>query len=386
MMPVNMGFLAPYSSIYPHFYQHLNIGFYQGLDQDPRRNPDVNLIPEFAGSGSMTEAVGAAKKLLQFHNVDIISGMINYRVLPEITPLITSRKSIGFFYDMGELLPANNPLTSDIFFNSLQLYQSQYALGYWAQKEYKNHGWVIMPIYNSGFDLHLAFQAGISAAGGSTLSLSTIHFKQDDPHHLDIEALMLEIKAESPAFVHAIFVGPQGNEFLEHWKKETWTKDIPLILAENMIYEDMINDVKHMDFDFYGATSWNPYSEDKNNQQFVKKYLANTGQPANIYALLGYEAGLLFRENLASIKKRDWEVVKEGFQKTVIEGPRGNRKFSFDKGILQPEIDIVKISCRNNSINSLVLERGNTFVQQDGVLNPFDDGVDSGWVNPYLCI
>jgi branched-chain amino acid transport system substrate-binding protein len=364
----------------------LNIGFYQGLDQDPRANPDIQLIPEFAGSGSMTEVVGAAKKLLQFHNVDILSGMINYRVLPEITPLISSRKSLGFFYDMGELLPPNESFVNDIFFNSLQLYQSQYALGYWAQKEFRNHGQIIMPIYNAGFDLHVAFQAGIAAAGGSTVSLSTIHYKQDDPHHLDIEALMEEIKKESPAFVHAIFVGPQGNEFLESWKAQSWTKNIPLLLAENMLYEDMLNDVKHMDLELYGAISWNPSSEQKHNQEFVKKFKENTGQSASIYSLLGYEAGLLFKENLPALKKRDWEVLKEGIQKTVIEGPRGSRKFSFGQGIIAPEIDIVKISCRNSNIHNLILERGETVSQENGVLNPFDDGVDSGWVNPYLCI
>lgn len=386
MTPVTMGFLSPYSSIYPYFGPHLQTGFYLGLDQDPNRKTDIEIIPEFSGTGSIREVESATKKLLQFNNVDILSGMIGYKSLPDIVPLIAKRNKTSFFFDMGELLPPNEPLGDGFFFNSLQLYQSEYALGYWAQKEFSGIGSLVMPIYNAGYNLNVAFQAGVGAAGGDSLLVSTIHHKHDDPHHLDIEAIMKKLRQEAPAYVHAIFVGPQGNEFMEAWKAETWTKDIPLLVAENMLYEDMLGDIQNLGLDLYGATSWNANSEDKHNVKFVKKFKENTGQSANIYALLGYEAGLLFKEWLPYLKKRDWDTVWKGFSQTVLEGPRGPRKFVFENDLLSPEIDIVKVSCRNERISSLVIDRGTTLSQNDNLLNPFDDGFNSGWVNPYLCI
>lgn len=386
MTPVNLGFMTPYSSIYPHFASHLTVGFYLGIDQDPRNNPDVQFVPDFAGTGSLREVEAVAKKLLQFNNVDILSGMINYRALPSLMPIVSNWKKMAFFFDMGELMPPSESLGRDFFFNSLQLYQSQYALGYWAQKEYKNPGHIVMPIYNSGFILNAAFQQGIAAAGGSTLLQSVIQYKEDDPHHLDIEPIMDTIRKEKPAFVHALFVGPQGNEFLEHWKKETWTRDIPLLVAENMLYDDMLVDIANLGLELYGATSWNSASEDKHNQLFTKKFKELTGQEANIYALLGYEAGLLFKEWIPVLRKKDWDLLRECFAKTEIQSPRGVRRFTHEKQLQRPEIDIIKVKCENNLINRFVIDHGETMADANGLPNPIETELESGWVNPYLCI
>ncbi|TSE09757.1 ABC transporter substrate-binding protein [Aquimarina algiphila] len=192
MNPIKIGFLTPYSSIYPNFFPHLATGFYLGLDQKPGRRADIELIPEFAGSGGIPSVVEATKKLLNFSNVDIISGMISYRSLPDLIPLIDSRKNaIGFFFDMGEMLPTFDYHSPNIFFNSHQLYQSQYALGYWAQKEYKAPGFIITPIYNSGYQLHTSFQAGVRDAGGNTILQAVIPYDNNNPHHLNIEDILI---------------------------------------------------------------------------------------------------------------------------------------------------------------------------------------------------
>ncbi|WP_025668060.1 ABC transporter substrate-binding protein [Aquimarina megaterium] len=387
MTPIKIGFLTPYSSIYPNFFPHLATGFYLGLGQKPGRRSDIELIPEFAGSGGISSVIEAAKKLLNFTNVDIVSGMISYRSLPNLVQLIDNRKdALGFFFDMGEMLPSFDYHSPNVFFNSHQLYQSQYALGYWAQKEYQQPGLIITPIYNSGYHLHTSFQAGISAAGGNTVLQSVIPYNTNNPHHLDIESIFDKIRKEAPAYVHALFVGPQGNEFLNLWKSKSWTKDIPLLVAENMLYPDMLTDVKHLELNLYGAMLWNPNAEHKINKQFVKKFKQNTGQPPNLYALQGYETGLLFKELLRPLKKRQWDVVKEKLQKMNIESPRGLKNFCSKEGFITPDIDIVKIKTNNSGIYNTIIDIGKKMNENNPITNHIVGELDSGWVNPYLCI
>ncbi|WP_109435710.1 MULTISPECIES: ABC transporter substrate-binding protein [Aquimarina] len=386
MNPIKIGFLTPYSSIYPNFFPHLATGFYLGLGQKPGRRADIELIPEFAGSGGIPSVVEATKKLLNFSNVDIISGMISYRSLPDLIPLIDSRKNaIGFFFDMGEMLPTFDYHSPNIFFNSHQLYQSQYALGYWAQKEYKAPGFIITPIYNSGYQLHTSFQAGVRDAGGNTILQAVIPYDNNNPHHLNIEDILEKIRKEAPAYVHALFVGPQGNEFLNLWKSKSWTKDIPLLVAENMLYPDMLDDVKHLGLNLYGAMLWNPDIEYKINKQFVKKFKQNSGQSPNLYALQGYEAGLMFRELLHPLKKRHWDIVKEKLQNTNIEGPRGVKNFCSKRGFLTPDIDIVKTRTDSSGIYNTVIAIGKK-MNSNVTTTLLQEEIDSGWVNPYLCI
>ena len=360
-------------------------GFYMGLNQDPNRS-DIQLVPEFAGTGSRKVVIDAAKKLLQFSQVDMLSGMINYKLLPDLVPLMGGMGKMGMFYDLGEMMPLFDNALQNSFFNSHQLYQSEYALGYWAQKEFGDTGMVLTPIYNTGFHLHRGFEFGIGDAGGTQLIQSTIPYNPNDPHHLDIDYAFEMIKKEAPAYVHAIFVGPQGNEFLAKWKSYAWTRDIPLVVAENMLYDDMLSDVANLGLEMYGAMLWNERSENGKNQFFVKRFRELTGQSANIYALLGYETGLLFKEILKPIKKRQWDKINHLLSKTTIEGPRGPKNFTVNGEHALPKIDIVKVNTRATKIQHLIVDQGKHLQLSNPRLKEGIALDNSGWLNPYLCI
>lgn len=385
MNPFKIGFLSPYSSIYPFYSAHMASGFYMGLNQDPNRS-DIQLVPEFAGTGSRKMVIDAAKKLLQFNQVDMLSGMINYKLLPDLVPLMGGMGKTGMFYDLGEMMPLFDNTLQNSFFNSHQLYQSEYALGYWAHKEFGDTGMVLTPIYNTGFHLHRGFEFGIGDAGGTQVIQSTIPYNANDAHHLDIDYAFEMIKKEAPAYVHAIFVGPQGNEFLAKWKSYDWTRDIPLIVAENMLYDDMLGDIANLGLEMYGAMLWNERSEKGKNQFFVKRFRELTGQSANIYALLGYEAGLLFKEILKPIKKRQWDKINHLMSNTTIEGPRGPRNFTLNGEHALSKIDIVKVNTRGVKIQHLIVDQGKHLQLSNPRLKEGIALDNSGWLNPYLCI
>ena len=256
--PLKIGFLQPYSSIYPYFAEHILTGFFLGFGRDPFRQNDIQFIPHFTESGSNTKTVEGVRKLLQYDRVDMISGLINYSCLPEITPLLESRQQLGFFFDLGDSIPKFDYLSPNVFFSSNQLWQSEFALGQWAPKHFGSPGVMLMPIYDAGYDLHTSFQQGLSWSGGGEVLFKVVNADGQNPHSVNVKPFLEEVRRIGPAFVHALFSGPNGLEFLLEWSKSGLNKEIPLIVSEPMTYPEWLADIQHLDLEIYTASLYDP--------------------------------------------------------------------------------------------------------------------------------
>lgn len=383
---LTIGFLTPYSGIYPYFSQHLVTGWLLGMGLDPLRQRTVQFIPEYTQMGGIKASEEAAKKLLFFNRVDILSGLISYKSIPDLVPLIERDKKPAFFFDMGEYVPHFPYLSPDIFYASHQLWQSQYALGYWAQNRFGSGGHMIMPVYEAGYHLNSTFQQGVAAAGGTSLQLSILPFDPNDPLKQDTDAIFAKWKKERPAYVHAIFCGSMGIKFLEKWVQSGLHKEVPLLVHEAMIYDDILEDLKDTDIALYTSRSWMREDESNTNQLFVKAFEKLAKQPANIFALMGYEAGLVWKELLPHARKKDWDKVKQQLRTEVIHGPRGEKNFYPHSGFALPLSNIIKIQTSGNNIHKIILDQGKGMRFDAKELEVIHEGSASGWQNPFLCI
>lgn len=383
---LTIGFLTPYSGVYPAYSAHLVTGWLLGMGLDPVRQRTVQFTSEYTHMGSADASVAAARKLLFFNNVDILSGLISYKITPEIIPLVENTKRPAFFFDMGEYIPHFPYLSPDVFYASHQLWQSQYALGKWAQEKFGNGGHIIMPVYEAGYHLHSAFKEGITAAGSTQMSMTVLPFDERDPKKLELDELFTKIAKDAPPYVHAIFAGSMGTRFLEKWIQSGFHKKIPLLINETMAYDDILEDIKHVDLEIYTSMMWMREDQNKANQQFVKKFESMAQQPANIFALMGYEAGLMWRELLPYARKKDWDAVKQQLRTGVIDGPRGQKNFYPASGFALPSANILKISTTGNKINKLILDQGAGMRYDAKEFEMIHNESVSGWQNPFLCI
>jgi branched-chain amino acid transport system substrate-binding protein len=353
---------------------------------NPVRQRTVQFIPEFTHMGGIKASEEAARKLLFFNRVDILSGLISYKSIPDLVPLIEMEKRPAFFFDMGEYIPHFPYLSPDIFYASHQLWQSQYALGYWAQNTFGDGGHMIMPVYEAGYHLNPTFQQGVGAAGGTSLQLNVLPFDPQDPHKLDTTAIFKQWAKERPAYVHAIFCGSLGLKFLEQWIQSGLHKEVPLLVQEAMVYDDILDDVKHADLELYTSRSWMREDESSANQLFIKQFESVAKQPANIYALMGYEAGLIWKELLPHARRKDWDKVKQQLRTEVVQGPRGEKNFYPLSGFALPTSNIIKINTTNNQIHKIILDQGKGMRFDAKEFEVIHEGAVSGWQNPFLCI
>jgi branched-chain amino acid transport system substrate-binding protein len=103
--PLKIGFLTPYSGVYPFYGQHLMAGILLGASHDPLRQNEIQFIPAYTKMGDAKSVQEAVNKLIFFDQVDMISGLISYRSIPDLVPLLEQFNKLAFFFDMGEYIP-----------------------------------------------------------------------------------------------------------------------------------------------------------------------------------------------------------------------------------------------------------------------------------------
>lgn len=384
--PLKIGFLSPYSGIYPYYGMHIMAGMLMGMNLDPGKQKTIQFIPAYTNSGTPNETLDATKRLALFDNVDIVSGLISYQAVPGIIPPIDTHNKMGFFFDMGEYIPYFNHLSPNLFYSSQQIWQTQYALGNWAHNEYGDTGMIVMPLYESGYHLSNTFRHGTVDAGSTEIWTHVFAQNKGIWGQEELDIFFSDVKKYAPKYVHGIFTGKQGLNFLTAWRDSGLHKTIPLLVVENMAYEDMLMHVAHLELEFYAAGSWNYNSEDPLNQKFVKTFERIGGQKANVFGLLGYEAGLALQAVRPQLDKRDWQAVKTLLQRESIRGPRGERNFYPSSGFALPVTDIVKVKTTKDKIYKTVVGQGKGLKFDAKNFKAIHDGCVSGWQNPYMCI
>ena len=383
--PIKIGFLAPYSSIYPDLVPSLISGFYSAIPG--KYHHFFQIVPEYVGQGGEKATTEAAKKLIHFDQVDILSGLISYKVLPSLIPSIESRQKIAFFFDVGDYIPHTHHISSSVFCNSFQLWQSEFALGYWAHRQFGEKGAVIMPIYDGGYHLQSTFRQGAVMAGAEALDFHILKYQPDTSQVPgQIQPLFEQIKKQRPSFIHALFCGTEAQEFYAEFYKSGLNKQIPLTVSAHMASEEILNQLSNLSLEFYAASLWNYHSIEKANKEFKKKVSQFAGQKPNFYTLLGYETGLLFHQLIPEFQKRDWQEIKTRLKTEAVEGPRGKRSFCLNSKHATPVIDIEKIGFYADKAQKIIIEQGKAMHFNHEIYERIHNENVSGWQNPYLCV
>lgn len=386
-MPVRIGLLVPYSSIYPELSGALVSGVYAALPPDIVKTGFFEFMPEYVKQGSRKDVEEAAKKLLYFNQADILAGLVNYKTVQELVPMIEKQRRIGFFTDMGECIPSLALQSGHVFFNSYQLWQSEFALGYWAHQQFGDKGVVVMSLYDSGYHLQSAFRQGAIMAGSKEMDYEILHgdVKQSMVQQ-NMKIFLEKMYAQTPAYIHAIVCGTEVIEFLKAFKESGLSDSIPLLISTHMAADEMLQQVTDLGIECFAAPMYNYYSEGKENTDFKNAYIGITGKKPDVFALLGYEMGLMLTALLPELQQRNWEKVQQLLQQESIRSPRGERSFYLDASYPQPVIDIEKIRLKDGALTKLVIAQGRSLSYNHEIFHQIQEENVTGWQNPYLCI
>jgi ABC-type branched-subunit amino acid transport system substrate-binding protein len=378
---LKLGWLIPYSGIFRNLRTDLQQGFETALLQLPGISFEV--YREYVHSGGTKETEDALKKLLLYEGVDLVIGVVSTKTAINIIPLLESRQTPAFLLNLGADIP-NRQLCSDfLFYNSLHLWKSQWAMGKWAQKKYGGEPSIGMSIYEGGYGLHETFRAGTAVSGAASVQLNIVKNFSSQP---DTLRLIQNLREQHPTHAHALLSGKEGDQFLQLFREHDLGADMALSVNPFML-DARQPGVIPPGLDLYHASTWSPQLDNPANLSFVRSYRSAYGELPNVFSLLAYETGLVIAAALEDAGKPGRESIAIAAGHLTPAGPRGIIRMS--SRTLRTSLPVYIYHSTTASPNSAI---ENTMLGTDiGIewndpMPVAEQAFFTGWQNPYLCV
>lgn len=380
---LKIGWLIPYSGI----FKELRKDLMQGLDCALKKEGagvSIESFPEFILSGSVKSTEEALKKLLLYHQVDLVIGVVGNKTATAIIPLLDNHRTPAFLLNLGADLPTRELSSVYLFYNSLHLWKSQWVIGKWMQENYGGEPSINLSIYESGYGLSNSFRLGTSASGAATVKINVVRNLEGPP---DTLPLIQYIQQQQSPHIHALLSGKEGEQFLQLYQQHIGPNGTGISVNPFMVEDDFEVSLPP-GLELFNATTWTRSLNTPDNNIFIREYTADWGEPPNAFAMLAYEAGLVLATALeGNDQKISRTSLTAALSQTHAVGPRGVLSMS-----TRPLRTILPVYIRKPIQSSHTGRPENSIITTSSGIEWDDPALlveqssVVGWQNPYLCV
>ncbi len=323
--PIKVGLLLPYTGTYAATGEATTNGLRLAIEQQGGKlgGRDVEFVV-VDSEADPSKTVQNMQKLVSGAKVDVVVGPIHsgvgmaaVKVARETgVPLIIP--NAGFNAATGPLCAAN------IFRTSFTSWQTAYPMGKIAfDKGYKN---IVTVAWRYGFGIESveAFREAFEKAGGNIIKEIWIPFPE-----VEFQSQLTQIAALKPDAVFVFFAGGGAAKFVKDYAAAGLKDRIPLLgsgfltegtlAAQGQAAEGLLTTLHYADS-----------LENEQNSTFRRDYKQKFGKEADIYAVQGYDTGLLLAQSLAAVggNTKDRAAWIQAMENVRIPSPRGEWTFS----------------------------------------------------------
>lgn len=351
-MKTQIGLLLPSSTIFP-----IAKDFEKGLKDGLGDQVNFTITKEFIGQGGITQTESAIDKLINFHDADIVTGIVSAKVTEFVAPKFLAAKKNFIVSELGEYITNTQKLNSNIFINSNYLWQHAWALGHWGVKEFGKKGMFIGSVYDAGYNFSNCFYEGMMAADSAADWSFSVPPPPPPKGLSDMSVIFPFLEKYQPDFIFAAFCGAEATLFLNElirrgWHKKTKVTGLPFLLEPFEPLEDDIN---------------------------IYTTLPDPAMPemgaAESFYYLGYRAG-------SNIKR----VAENNFDGSIQQLGKAYCIYSTDATPDQVTIIQNNIKAGQTEFESGIVTTTSTLSFMDENLMQMTGEFSAGWLNPYLCI
>lgn len=381
-----IGILLPRSS----FYTGIGFDLFEGLKcwiKFSGLEHEVRIASQNIGFGAEKQQVyRAAEQLLLQENAQVVFAYISSQSAQVLRPLFMAANKLLVVLDAGVNLPQEWPSSPNVFYHSLHNSLGASFISQLADRDgFKNAG-VVSCFYDGGY-LHTYAMAHTWLKADKNIVYN--HVAGYKSEEFTMEPLLQYSQQNSTACLFAIFSADFAQWFYRDMKKYFSGKPITLYVPPFALEESMLSSVEYPGFAVKGVASWAKSLDNEQNLLFINE-ITEAGREANLFSLLGWEAGILGVKILELLKEEKNNGLKAGQKLKTFDfaGPRGKIYFH---------------PSANYTISPLfeaVIEKGESgfcelkiIGKLEGVEEAFNamsadqlDGAMSGWYNSYTCM
>jgi branched-chain amino acid transport system substrate-binding protein len=343
---LRIGIMLPYTGTFGQIGFNIENGFRLAIDQQGGRlgGREIEWF-KVDDESEPSKGIENANKLVLRDKVDVLLGTVHSGVQMGIQKVARESGVLNLIPNAGIHAATRSLCAPNVFRTSFSNSQPTRALGAaMVAKGHKKAVWITWK-YAAGDEAFEGFKESYTAAGGTIVKELGLPFPQ-----VEFQALLTEIAALKPDAVACFFAGGAAAKFMKDYAAAGLKGKIPLY-GSGFLTEGVL-DAAGPAAD--GVTTTLHYSDSLDtprNQKFRLDYVKVFKSQPDVYAVQGYDAGLLLIQGANAVKGdlNNKPALYKAMEGAVVDSPRGKWTMSKSHNPVQ-DIYLRRVENKENKV------------------------------------
>ena len=317
---VRVGLMLPYTGTYAQLGTAITNGFKLAVSERGGKVGGREL-EYFTVDDEAEPAKGPenTNKLVQRDKVDVLVGTVHSGVQMGMVKIAKENNTLMIIPNAGLDAATGALCAPNIFRTSFSNWQPSYPMGkVLADRGIRNVVSLAWK-YGAGEEAIAGFTEGFIKSGGKSVRGLWIPFP-----NVEFQALLTEIASIKPDAVFVFFAGGGAAKFIKDYAAAGLRKNIPLFgsgFLTDGILDAVDNAAEGLETTLHYADGLNTKRDKEFRAGYTKAYKIDP----DVYAVQGYDAGLLLALGLDAVKGdiRKRKEIIAAMEKAKIDSPRG---------------------------------------------------------------
>ncbi|MFN7155409.1 MAG: ABC transporter substrate-binding protein [Acidovorax sp.] len=343
---VRVGFMLPYTGTFAQLGVAIENGVRLAIDQQGGKlgGREIEWF-KVDDESEPSKGVENASKLVQRDKVDVLIGTVHSGVQMGIQKVARDTGVLSLIPNAGVHAATRALCAPNVFRTSFSNSQPTLALGKaMVDKGHKKAVWITWK-YAAGDEAFEGFKQSYTAAGGTIIKELGLPFP-----NVEFQALLTEIAALKPDAVACFFAGGGAAKFIRDYAAAGLKDKIPLY-GSGFLTEGVLEAAGPAADGIITTMHYSDSLDTPRNKQFRLEYAKAFRSQPDVYAVQGYDTGLLLVQGANAVKgdMSAKPALYKALESAVIDSPRGKWTMSKSHNPVQ-DIYLRQVENKENKV------------------------------------
>ena len=317
---VRVGFMLPYTGTFAQLGVAIENGFRMAINEQGGKlgGREIEYF-KVDDESEPSKGIENANKLVQRDKVDVLVGTVHSGVQMGIQKVARDTGVLSLIPNAGVHAATRSLCAPNVFRTSFTNSQPTRALGKaMVDRGAKKAVWITWK-YAAGDEAFEGFKESYTAAGGTIIKELGLPFPQ-----VEFQALLTEIAALKPDAVACFFAGGAAAKFIKDYAAAGLKGKIPLY-GSGFLTEGVLEAAGPAADGIVTAMHYSDSLPTVRNGQFRLNYAKTFKAQPDVYAVQGYDTGLLLIQGANAVKGdlNNKAALYKAMEGATIDSPRG---------------------------------------------------------------
>ena len=343
---VRVGLMLPYTGTFGQIGQTIENAFRMALDEKGGKlgGRDIEWF-KVDDESEPSKGVENAQRLVQRDKVDVLIGTVHSGVQMGIHRVVREAGVLNLIPNAGVHAATRAMCAPNVFRTSFSNSQPTMALGKpMMDKGLKRAVWITWK-YAAGDEAFEGFKESYTKAGGTIIKELSLPFP-----NVEFQALLTEIASLKPDAVACFFAGGGAAKFIRDYAAAGLKDRIPL-WGSGFLTEGVLDAAGPAADGVMTTLHYSDSLETARNKQFRLNYAKGFRLQPDVYAVQGYDTGLLLAQGIAAVKGdlSNKQALYAALESQSIDSPRGKWTMSKSHNPVQ-DIYLRQVTGKENKV------------------------------------